>query len=280
MPAAGAGSFAGRVARQLGLDPSGLTGTGPDGAATLHDVLRQAGREAPAATRPSAAGTVGEAGEEGGGVAKARHRREMVCDAGPLRQACEALAAVSPEPPEVLDVVVRLCGAALRDVPAFHGFPRPGGDGEKEVSGAVALVVAGSRRTAVIPDAAGAGARDVREAVRATGGGMEGRSGRQAGSAGGPGEASAARPGDEAAVRPGPAFVVRTPDAPMPPIFLPGPPAATTGGTSRVVLTVDEVVESIAFALEFEAGTASAEGGEAFLAALRALCLDPRRALL
>ena len=117
MSAAGAVSFADRVAKRLGIDPGGLAGR--DGAATLADVLHRAGREAPAAARSSPDGLVGGAEEGVGERGGERHRLAAVCDAAPLGRACEAFAAVTPEPPGVLALVGRLCGAALRDVPAI-----------------------------------------------------------------------------------------------------------------------------------------------------------------
>lgn len=119
-----AGSFADRVARQLGLDAAGVAGSGPDGAATLTDVLRKAGRRPPAAARPSPPRTVlpGDAdadpdpdGEAGEGTL----RMEITCDAKAVRETCGALAAVSAEPPEAVEIVMRLCGAARRDFPGL-----------------------------------------------------------------------------------------------------------------------------------------------------------------
>ena len=120
---AAAVSFADRVAKRLGIDPGGLAGAGPAGAATLADVLKKAGRRAPAAARSSPGGFIGgaeEGGDESGGE---RHRLEAVCDAAPLGRTCEAFAAVTPEPPDVFALVGRLCGAALRDVPALSRCP-------------------------------------------------------------------------------------------------------------------------------------------------------------
>ena len=178
------------------MDAGEVAGTGPGGAATLADVLRQAGRTPPAAARPPGPGAVRRAGEVEGGALR---RREAACDAGPVRDACRALAALSPEPPAPSDLVARLCEAALRDHPRL------------------------------------------------------------------------AR-----------AFVVRPPDAPG----AAGPeggvdPEGAGGDEDRppgAVLTIAERSGSIRLGLECAAGS---EGeGEAFLERLRALCLDPRRALL
>lgn len=147
MPAVRTESFAGRVAKRLGIDPAGLAGAGPDGAVTLADVLREAGREAPAAARPSSAGLAGSAGEE---TARERRRLEVVCDAAPLRGACDALAAVTPEPPDVSALVMRLCRAALRDVPVFPRSARPGGDLEPTPPDPDVRLAAGPRRTVTI----------------------------------------------------------------------------------------------------------------------------------
>lgn len=113
-----AGSFADRVARQLGLDAAGVAGSGPDGAATLTDVFREAGRRPPAAARPPPPRTVfpGDAdGEAGEGTL----RLEITCDARAVRETCGALAAVAAEPPEAVEIVARLCGAARRDFPGL-----------------------------------------------------------------------------------------------------------------------------------------------------------------
>ena len=122
MPDSSAGSFAARVARQLGLDAAGVAGTGPDGAATLTDVLREAGRRPPAAARPPPPRTVfpgdagaGPDGEAGEGIL----RMEITCDARAVRETCGALAAVAAEPPKAVEIVARLCGAARRDFPGL-----------------------------------------------------------------------------------------------------------------------------------------------------------------
>ena len=176
------------------MDAGEVAGTGPGGGATLADVLRQAGRTPPAAARPPGPHAVRrEEGEEGGSL----RRREAACDAGPVRDACRALADLSPEPPAPSDLVARLCEAALRDHPGLaRGFVvRPPG---------------------------------------ATDAGPEGGGSEEAGG------------GEDR------------------------PPGAA--------LTISERSGSILLGLECAAGS---EGeGEAFLARLRALCLDPRRALL
>ena len=112
------GSFADRVARQLGLDSVGVAGSGPDGAATLTDVLREAGRRLPAAARPPPPRTVFPTDAE---AARGVRRLEVACDARAVRDTRGALAAVTADPPEAVDIVVRLCGAALRDFPVFTG---------------------------------------------------------------------------------------------------------------------------------------------------------------
>ena len=118
MSVSAAGSLADRVARQLGLDAARVAGTGPDGAATLADVLREAGRGPPAAARPPPPRTLfptDSDAEAGQGAC----RLEIACDAKAVREACRALAAVAAEPPEAVEVVVRLVEAALRDSPGL-----------------------------------------------------------------------------------------------------------------------------------------------------------------
>ncbi len=117
-----AGSFADRVARQLGLDAAGVAGSGPGGAATLTDVLREAGRRPPAAARPPQPRTVfpGDAEADSDGEAgEGTLRMEITCDARAVRETCGALAAVAAEPPKAVEIAVRLCGAARRDFPGL-----------------------------------------------------------------------------------------------------------------------------------------------------------------
>ena len=118
MSGSSAGSFADRVARQLGLDAAGVAGSGPDGAATLADVLREAGRSPPAAARPPPPRTVfpdgGDPGSEGAS-GEGTLRLEIACDARAIRETCETVAAVAAEPPEAAELVLRLCAAARRD---------------------------------------------------------------------------------------------------------------------------------------------------------------------
>lgn len=96
------------------MEAGEVAGTGPDGAATLADVLQRAGRAPPAAARPPRARTVLRAEGEGG---RRPGRAEIACDAGPVRDACRALAGLSTPPPAPTDLVARLSGAALRDHP-------------------------------------------------------------------------------------------------------------------------------------------------------------------
>lgn len=96
------------------MEAGEVAGTGPDGAATLADVLQRAGRAPPAAARPPRARTVLRAEGEGG---RRPGRAETACDAGPVRDACRALADLSTPPPALVDLVARLSGAALRDHP-------------------------------------------------------------------------------------------------------------------------------------------------------------------
>ena len=182
------------------MDAGEVAGTGPDGAATLADVLRQAGRPPPAAARPPRPRTVRGAGGEGEGEGLPG-RMEAACDAKPVRDACRALAVLSAAPPEPFDLVARLARTALRDHPRL----------------ARAFVVRP-------PDAPGAGPGPGPEGVGPEGAGRE---------------------------------ETRPPEA---------------------ALTIAERTGSILLGLEFAAG--SEREGEAFLERLRALCLDPRRALL
>lgn len=153
MPAVRTESFAGRVAKRLGIDPDRLARAGPAGPATLADVLREAGREAPAAARPASGEDIGRPPEGGGRNAPERRRLEVVCDAAPLRGVCDALAAVTPAPPDVFALVVRLGGAALRDVPGFPRSAHPGGapeSGEPDAARPTVRAAGPGGRTAAI----------------------------------------------------------------------------------------------------------------------------------
>ena len=119
MSGSSTGSFADRVARQLGLDAAGLAGSAPGGAATLTDVLREAGRRPPAAARTVLSGDA-EADSDGE-AEEGTFRMEITCDARAVRETCGALAAVAAEPPKAIDVVLRLCAAARRDSPGLAG---------------------------------------------------------------------------------------------------------------------------------------------------------------
>ncbi len=254
MSAPSAGSLADRVARQLGLDSAGVDGTGPNGSATLTDVLRQAGRRPPAAARLSPPRTVLRAGEETGPETR---RMEVACDEKPIRDTCTALAACAAEPPETLDLVVRLCGTALRDHPGLSGAAD--GNEEGRHPGSIEILVTGLALAVPIHGVDRAGVGSIRVAMR---------TGRPASRAG-PHGSSGGR------AEPAEAFVIRTPDAPD------VRPGALAGGRDRrggAVLTINERPGSILLGLEFGAG--SEEDAEAFLDRLRSLCLDPRRALL
>ena len=160
MSAVGTASFADRVAKRLGIDPGRLAGAGPSGAATLADVLREAGRDAPAAARSSPAETVEEMGEGEGGIEEARQRREVVCDSRPLRITCDALAAVTGESPDVLALMVRLCGSALRDVPVLPRPAYPDGSPGANAPDPDVRLTAGPGRTVSIGREAGQGETD------------------------------------------------------------------------------------------------------------------------
>ena len=121
-----AGSFAARVARQLGLDAARVAGSGPDGAATLTDVFREAGRSPPAAARPPPPRTVfpGDAdadSDSDGEAGEGTLRIEIDCDARAVRETRETLATIAAEPPEAADLLLRLCAAARRDFPGLAG---------------------------------------------------------------------------------------------------------------------------------------------------------------
>lgn len=234
------------MAKQLGIAPDRLDGTGPDGSTTLNDVLRQAGRAPPAAARPApprAAHCKEREAERG------VERLEVACDSMPIRAARDALAALGVEPPEVVEIVVRLCGAALRDFPGFAGVTAEDEDSSRP--DAFRIMVRGPVRAVAIRGACEAGLSSVRDAIRDA---------RTAPRTGAPESV------DDEAVPEG-AFVVRVSDSP-----------GESGGRGGAVLTVAERSGSILLELEFDTG--SQGDGEAFLDRLRTFCLDPRLALL
>ncbi len=239
------------------MDAAGVAGTGPEGSATLADVLRQAGRTPPAAARPPPPRTVFRAGE--GSERGSQRRREVVCDAEPVRGVCRALAALAVEPPEVFDIVVRLCGTALRDHPALAGAAAGREEGTRP--GSIDVLVAGSAGAVPIRGVDAAGVRAIRESMRA--GRPESEAPPKAPSEGG-------RAGSEEG------FVIRAPET-----------ADSRGGTPAgeearrhggAVLFFSEQSDSIVLGLELAAGPDGEV--ETFLERLRSLCLDPRRALL
>lgn len=252
------------------MDAAEVAGTGPDGAATLTDVLREAGRSPPAAARPPPPRTtVSRADGEGEGEAGQGTRcMEIACDAKAIRDTCTALAACAAEPPEAFDIVVRLCGRVLREHSGFAGTAEGNGEEGRHASPVDVLVMRPDSGAVPIRGVDEMGVGSIREAMRA---GAHGSSG------GGP-EAAAA-------------FVIRTPDAHLETMdggdgadeaggAVDGGNEGTGGkeGRGGAVLTVTGQSESILLTLECAAG--SEEDGEAFLDRLRSLCLDPRRALL
>ena len=255
MAPSSSGSLAERVARQLGVKTAPLGGTGPGGAATLSDVLREAGRALPVAARPPPPRAVSRAGED---PPRGVRRLETTCDARPVRDACDALAPLVADVPEPGDVVVRLCGAALGEFPELAGVRVP--DGEAPRRGSIVIGVAGPARTVPLPGADEAGIASVREAVRA---------------AGAPSRTGSSGPGASGA-GPEPAFVVRTTGS-----------AGACDASSDVTqapggakLSFAERSGSLVLVLELGLDAAPEVDAEAFLGRLRTLCLDPRRALL
>jgi len=193
--------------------------------------------------------------ETGEGV----RRIEVACDATAVREACRSLAALGAEPPDALEVVVRLCATALREFPDLSGAA--GGEGHESRPGSVDVEVAGPVRTVPIRGVDEAGVGTIRAVL-----------GRDPPA---PRRHSSGSPEAEAGAEPAATFVVRTPDAPaLPPVA----PAGGSGRRARAVLTIAEHSGSIRLELELDAD--SEEGGAAFLERLRSLCLDPRRALL
>ena len=193
--------------------------------------------------------------ETGEGV----RRIEVACDAKAVQEACRSLAALGAEPPDALDIVVRLCATALREFPDLSGAA--GGEGREPRSGSVDVRVAGPVRTVPIREVDVAGVGTIRDVL-----------GRDPPA---PRRRSSGSPEAEAGVEPAATFVIRTPDAPA----VPSPaPADGNDRPGRAVLTIAEHPGSIRFELELDAD--SEEDGAAFLDRLQTLCLDPRRALL
>lgn len=242
------------------MDAARVTGTGPDGSTTLADVLRQAGRSPPAAARPPPPRTVARADVEPG--RGARHL-EVACDAKAVREACRSLAAFAAAPPDEFDVVVRLCGTALRDFPGLSGAV--GQSGDEVRSGSIDVRVAGPARAVPIRRVDEAGVESIRDALR------EDRPAPRTRGSGSP-EAEA-----EAGLEPAAAFVIRAAEAPDDRV-----PASDDGNPRRggAALTVALQSGSIRLGLTLDADSEEEGDGAAFLDRLRSLCLDPRRALL
>ena len=233
-----------------------MAGTGPDGSTTLADVLREAGRRPPAAARPPPPRRVARAdAETGEGV----RRIEVACDAKAVREACRSLAALGAAPPAVFDIVVRLCGTALRDFPGLSGAV--GENGEEPSLGSIDVEIAGPARAVPIRGVDETGVESIRDALRED---------RPAPKMRAPGAPEAGN-----GLEPVAAFVIHAPDA------LDGRAPASAGGSPRrggAALTV--AVQSGSIRLGLELGADSEAVGTAFLDRLRSLCLDPRRALL
>ena len=178
-----------------------------------------------------------------------RVRIEAAFDAQPVRDALSALAGVTAEPPHLIDLVIRICATVLREFPEVAGGEgEPGGaDGSESP----AVVVSGEGGTAVIRSGERAGLEAIRAVARPIRGGS--------GSTGSP-------EGTD-----GTAFVIHVADESRP---------TEEDGTGRAILSIAERSDSIRLDLDLDSGRVATQTGEAFLARLRALCLDPRRALL
>lgn len=119
LPALAASPAARRRAAELGIDLSGLRGTGPGGAITLSDVE--------AARRPSWADKMRQAIA----AAMARSKREIphyylsqTVDVGAALEAVEKFNAAQPPERRILlgAVLIKSVALALRDFPEFNGF--------------------------------------------------------------------------------------------------------------------------------------------------------------
>jgi len=142
-----------RRARELGIDPDALTGTGPHGAVTVEDVERAARAPAPAAA-PAAAPAIDRVAEMRKAIAAAmsRSKREIphyyLAETIPMQRAQDWLAAENARRPltgRILMAAVQLKAVAL----ALGGFPDLNGtwrDGAYQPSAAVNTGVAISLR--------------------------------------------------------------------------------------------------------------------------------------
>ena len=184
-------------------------------------------------------------------------RLEATCDAKPIHDACNAFGPLVSDAPQARDVVVRLCGAALRGFPELAGVRVR--NGETHPRGSIAILVQGSARAVRIPGADEAGIASVRDAVR------------EADTA----SRAASSPPAEDATDSAAAFVVRLQER------------AETGSGRSSGESAEPGGATLAFAersgsmvLELEHDVAREGDAQAFLDRLRTLCLDPRRALL
>ena len=172
----------------------------------------------------------------------------------PIEDTRDALAGVCMERPDAFDVVVRLCGVALRDFPTLTGTATGGRDPSEE--GSVDVLAAGPVGAGWVQGADRAGIEAIREATRSC--------------------PSASRAGSpEGERRSAAAFVIRTADS------RDARPRGASAGSDLAcgaVLTVAE--RSGTIVLDLETRTVAEEDGVGFLARLGELCRDPRRALL
>lgn len=122
-----------RRARELGVDPEAVTGTGADGAITLHDVEAAAAATVPAAAAPA---DTGAAMRRAIGAAMARSKREIphyyLATTIDLTRALAWLDAENARLPVAGRLLygvllIRATALALKEVPELNGFWRDGG---------------------------------------------------------------------------------------------------------------------------------------------------------
>jgi len=122
-----------RRAKELGIDPEALDGTGPQGAVTLEDVERAAGAHAPAGAPPAPAQRPDI--RQAIAAAMGRSKREIphyyLAETIPMRRALEWLAAQNAKRPvteRILPGVLQLkaVALALAKAPELNGFWQDG----------------------------------------------------------------------------------------------------------------------------------------------------------
>jgi pyruvate dehydrogenase E2 component (dihydrolipoamide acetyltransferase) len=171
-----ASPLARRIARELGVELAGLSGSGPQGRVIKSDVMAAAGNGGDGAEKPAGDGDqVQELSRTQSLIARrmAASRStvpefalEVDVDMTGALEMRRELKAVSEPAPSVNDIIVKACALALRRHPRANGsFAESGFVLHPQVNVAIAVAVEGSLLTPVVGDAE---AKSVGEIARET----------------------------------------------------------------------------------------------------------------